>query len=42
MKGWPRGIARLVIGRTIPLDQIVEVYRYLESNQQIGEIAAAV
>ena len=41
-EGLAEGSLNPVIGRTFPLDQMVEVQRHLESIHQIGEIAAAV
>jgi NADPH:quinone reductase-like Zn-dependent oxidoreductase len=40
--GLSAGKLKPVIAKTFTLDQIVEAHRYLESNQQIGKIAATV
>ncbi|HKN45318.1 MAG TPA: zinc-binding dehydrogenase [Propionibacteriaceae bacterium] len=31
-----------VIGRTYPLDQIVEAYQYVETGQKVGTVVIAV
>lgn len=36
--GLADGTLRPVIARTFPFDEIVEAYRYLESNQQFGKV----
>jgi NADPH:quinone reductase-like Zn-dependent oxidoreductase len=40
--GLADGSFKPLVARTFPLDQIVEAYRYLESNQQIGKIVVTV
>ncbi len=40
--GLADGRLKPIIAKTFPLDRIVEAHRYLESNQQFGEIVATV
>lgn len=42
LAGLKEGTFKPMIARTFPLDQIVEAYRYLESNQQIGKVVVTV
>ena len=41
-EGLADGSLKPIIARTLPLEQIVEAHRYLESNQQIGKIVVTV
>jgi NADPH:quinone reductase-like Zn-dependent oxidoreductase len=41
-EGLAEGSLKPIIARTLPLEQIVEAHRYLESNQQIGKIVVTV
>jgi NADPH:quinone reductase-like Zn-dependent oxidoreductase len=40
--GLADGSLEPIIARTVPLEEIVEAHRYLESNQQIGEVVVTV
>ena len=40
--GLASGALKPVIGKTFPLDQIVEAHRYMEANEQIGKIVVTV
>lgn len=42
LQGLAEGRLKPVVARTFPLSQIVEAYRYLESNQQLGKIVVTV
>ena len=41
-EGLADGSLKPIIARTLPLEQIVEAHRYLESNQQIGKVVVMV
>src|SRR4051812_20143884 len=41
-EGLTDGSLKPIIARTLPLEQIVEAHRYLESNQQIGKVIVTV
>lgn len=42
LKGLASGQLKPLIGKTFPLEQVVEAHRYLESNQQFGKIVLTV
>lgn len=42
LAGLKDGSLKPSIAKTFPLDQVVEAYRYLESNQQIGKVVITV
>ncbi|MCK9989960.1 MAG: hypothetical protein RugAbin2_00974 [Rugosibacter sp.] len=42
LSGLKDGSLKPSIAKTFPLDQVVEAYRYLESNQQIGKVVITV
>jgi NADPH:quinone reductase-like Zn-dependent oxidoreductase len=42
LQGLAQGHLKPVIAKTFPLAQIVEAYRYLESNQQLGKVVVTV
>lgn len=42
LQGLAAGQFKPVIAKTFPLEQIIDAYRYMESNQQIGKIVVTV
>jgi NADPH:quinone reductase-like Zn-dependent oxidoreductase len=42
LKGLESGQLKPLVGKTFPIEEVVEAHRYLESNQQIGKIVLTV